>query len=181
MRSSPRKITEMEINNKIVLVPNQFICPITLEILKHPLMTRSGLVFERSAILDWLENGNNTCPLTREPMRLSDLITHRPLKSQIEMWRSANGIPLTDEESEREEEDRFDVVCTIPAHKTLEEKTQHPVSLPTAVRSPRGRGYTLVEQPYSPASQTVSNSLRLPGESRDHFLERMLTELEGML
>lgn len=69
-------------------IPQEFICPITLQVMVHPLTTRTGLSFERSAILDWLEC-YETCPLTRQPLRACDLIRNVPLEARIGFWRQA--------------------------------------------------------------------------------------------
>lgn len=74
-------------------VPETFICPLTSEVMIRPLMTRSGLNFERSAILEHLQNGNGTCPITKATMRLSDLIPNRVLEEKIARWRFENMLP----------------------------------------------------------------------------------------
>jgi hypothetical protein len=71
-------------------LPDEFVCPITQEIMKDPVVTRTGMSFERSAIFEWLLNHNNTNPLTREPLGPKDLISHRSLKARIEAWQSVN-------------------------------------------------------------------------------------------
>ena len=73
-----------------VKIPDHLICPITLQVMRHPLTTRNGLNFERSAILNWLQR-SEFCPLTRRPLRPSDLIRNRNLEVQIEYWRRMNG------------------------------------------------------------------------------------------
>ena len=40
-----------------------FICPITQELMKEPVMTKYGHLFEREAILAWIRK-NQKCPLT---------------------------------------------------------------------------------------------------------------------
>eukprot|EP00522_Entomoneis_paludosa_P008526 CAMPEP_0172439662 /NCGR_PEP_ID=MMETSP1065-20121228/576_1 /TAXON_ID=265537 /ORGANISM="Amphiprora paludosa, Strain CCMP125" /LENGTH=247 /DNA_ID=CAMNT_0013188375 /DNA_START=244 /DNA_END=987 /DNA_ORIENTATION=+ len=69
-----------------VEVPDKFICPITLNIMSRPLCNRNGISYERSAILEWIEQ-NGTCPLTRQPLRPSQLIPNRPLEVQIKSFR----------------------------------------------------------------------------------------------
>jgi hypothetical protein len=71
-------------------IPHEFTCPLTLELMKHPVMTRSGMCFERSAICEWLLHHNNTNPLTREHLGPQDLVSHRALKARIEAWKCAN-------------------------------------------------------------------------------------------
>jgi hypothetical protein len=81
-----------------VEIPSDFICPITLEVMVAPLMTRTGLNFERVAIFGWLEQGSGSCPLTRKPLTASDLIPNMRLQKQIFIWRADNGIPEPTEE-----------------------------------------------------------------------------------
>ena len=77
--------------------PEEFICPITSEVMMDPLMTRAGLSFERAAILEWMSNHNNTCPLTRTPLRPSDLVTNSFLKKKISLWQKEHNIPAKGE------------------------------------------------------------------------------------
>mmetsp|Transcript_2023 Transcript_2023/g.4100 ORF Transcript_2023/g.4100 Transcript_2023/m.4100 type:complete len:232 (+) Transcript_2023:122-817(+) len=67
-------------------VPDKFLCPITLNIMTHPLCNRAGLNYDRRAILSWLET-KGTCPLTRQPLRPSQLIPNRLLETQINQFR----------------------------------------------------------------------------------------------
>lgn len=67
------------------------ICPITMEVMEFPLMTRTGLNYDRHAILSWLEE-NGSCPLTRSRMQPCDLISNRKLRHDIARWRVENGL-----------------------------------------------------------------------------------------
>jgi hypothetical protein len=89
--------TKVMIEGTLIDVPNSFICPITLEVMIHPLITRSGLHFERAAILSWLQESSGTCPLTRAPMRPSGLI---PDRLQIQSWKINKGISTLKERME---------------------------------------------------------------------------------
>ena len=62
-----------------------FICYITQEVMKDPVMTPSGRSFEREAIEDWVRK-SGTDPLTRKPLRLDQLTPNRALKEAIEQW-----------------------------------------------------------------------------------------------
>lgn len=73
-------------------IPHEFICPITQEMMKNPLMSRYGQTYERDAILTWLSNHNNLCPLTRQVLNVSDLIRNRTLLTKIEVWKKLNGL-----------------------------------------------------------------------------------------
>lgn len=65
--------------------PNRFLCPITMEVMTDPVMSRNGHNFERAAITDWLKT-NSHCPQTRDPMSAGDLSPNRALKEEIEEW-----------------------------------------------------------------------------------------------
>ena len=41
-------------------IPDEFICPLTSDVMTQPLMTRSGISFEREAIVAWLQDGNGS-------------------------------------------------------------------------------------------------------------------------
>lgn len=87
-------------------VPTAFLCPLTLDIMKEPVMDRDGHTYEKRAILEWLERGHEICPLTRKPLRLSDIIPNRALQCRIEEWRISQGEDLS--ETEEDEENDFD-------------------------------------------------------------------------
>jgi hypothetical protein len=70
--------------------PSEFVCPITCDIMREPLMCRSGLTFERSAILSWIQHHDGTCPLTRRTLSVRDLVSNRALQSRIRAWCLAN-------------------------------------------------------------------------------------------
>jgi U-box domain len=76
-------------------VPRGFTCPVTLELMKFPMVSRQGQVYERQAILQWIERGNGFCPLTRQPLSYSDIVPHHALRSRIECWRMSNCIPVS--------------------------------------------------------------------------------------
>ena len=67
-------------------IPDEFIWPITKEIMKHPLLSRYGQTYERDAILTFLTKHKHICPITRQKLHISDLIRHRALEYRIEVW-----------------------------------------------------------------------------------------------
>ncbi len=108
-----------------VEVPSNFICPITLQVMANPVMTRAGLNFESAAIFSWLAQGSGSCPLTRKPLTASDLITNRRLKAHICIWRGNNGIPEPTEEEIAAAECKFVGFLKISGDKTKEILARH--------------------------------------------------------
>jgi U-box domain len=73
-------------------VPTEFLCPITMETMDYPVLSRHGHNFERSAIVAWIDKGSGTCPMTRLPLTMRDLIHNNSLLNAIEQWRRMNGL-----------------------------------------------------------------------------------------
>lgn len=77
-----------------VSIPDEFLCPLTMEIIIHPLMTRyNNISYEREAIISWLRSGDGTCPMTRAPLNLSDLVPNKALEEKIYLWSWENMLP----------------------------------------------------------------------------------------
>lgn len=67
-----------------------FYCPITGDVMEDPVETSSGQIFERAAIEKWLADGNKLCPLTKNPLKRSDLRSNKTLRQSIEEWKNRN-------------------------------------------------------------------------------------------
>jgi U-box domain len=76
-------------------IPENFVCPLTLEVMEDPLMNRFGQSYERSAILQWITTKSPTCPLTRQPLKVKDLVPNNRLRKEILEWRSSQGDDVT--------------------------------------------------------------------------------------
>ncbi|KAL7561113.1 hypothetical protein ACA910_009377 [Epithemia clementina (nom. ined.)] len=77
------------------MVPDEFVCPITQEIMVDPVLSRYGQSYERKAIIEWLASGTHACPLTRQPLSLQNLVTHHRLRMRIEAWCETHGEALS--------------------------------------------------------------------------------------
>lgn len=83
-----------EENDETIEIPEAFVCPITQELMTDPVVTRYGQSYERSAIIEWIAKGKD-CPLTRQPLSLSGIITNHSLRSQIRQWQVKNELDIT--------------------------------------------------------------------------------------
>lgn len=109
-------------------IPDNFICPLTLEIIREPVLSKYGHTFEKSAIVEWLAS-EETCPLTRRPLNLRGIIVHHKLRQEIADWRRENNaLVLTAEESEE-----FCAFFTIPS--TFAVAAEVPEETPTSRRN----------------------------------------------
>ncbi|CAI0382690.1 unnamed protein product [Linum tenue] len=68
--------------------PKDFVCPITGMLFNDPVTLETGQTYERKAIQEWLQTGNATCPITRQPLSANSLPkTNYVLKRLITSWK----------------------------------------------------------------------------------------------
>ncbi|KAG9444586.1 hypothetical protein H6P81_015926 [Aristolochia fimbriata] len=79
-------------NCKSPVIPDDFRCPISLELMKDPVIVSTGQTYERSCIEKWLEAGHGTCPKTQQTLTSTALTPNYVLRSLIAQWCEANGI-----------------------------------------------------------------------------------------
>eukprot|EP01083_Nonionella_stella_P166644 557752_1 len=70
-------------DNQNVKANAEFVCPITLEVMKDPVITADGVTYERSGITDWLKN-NDISPATGLILKHKQLVPNYALKSLIQ-------------------------------------------------------------------------------------------------
>ena len=85
--------------------PENFICPISFDLMTDPLVSIYGHHYQKEAIIGWLSEGNCTCPLTRKPLTLRMLVSDSRLKSNIKGWMLQNGLAVQ-HYNEHEDPDR---------------------------------------------------------------------------
>ena len=78
------------------IIPEEFICPISLSVMKDPVVSKDGQTYDRHAILQWLAQGHTTCPLTRQPLKPSLLVPNVNLRMRLMKWKAEKGIKLDD-------------------------------------------------------------------------------------
>lgn len=75
-------------------VPADFRCPISLELMRDPVVVATGQTYDRESITLWMDAGHNTCPKTGQTLAHADLIPNRALKNLIAMWCREQKIPF---------------------------------------------------------------------------------------
>ncbi|KAK1439934.1 hypothetical protein QVD17_05759 [Tagetes erecta] len=73
-----------------VQIPYHFRCPISLELMRDPVIVGTGQTYDRSSIEPWMATGNSTCPVTRLPLTDFTLIPNHTLRRLIQEWCVAN-------------------------------------------------------------------------------------------
>lgn len=67
-------------------VPEEFVCPITHEILQDPVMLEDGFCYERTAILEWFAKDKRTSPMTNSVLTSIEVYGNDKLKLEIENY-----------------------------------------------------------------------------------------------
>lgn len=79
-------------------VPQYFVCPISLQIMKDPVTIATGITYDRESIEQWLlaDPNNPLCPVTKQPLpKDCDLTPNHTLRRLIQAWcvtNAANGV-----------------------------------------------------------------------------------------
>ncbi|KAK6266402.1 hypothetical protein QUC31_017239 [Theobroma cacao] len=77
-----------------ISIPADFRCPISLELMRDPVVVASGQTYDRESINQWIESGHNTCPKTGQTLAHISLISNRALRNLIAMWCREQRIPF---------------------------------------------------------------------------------------
>ncbi len=67
------------IQNEDISSEKNLICPITHKIFQDPVLASDGHVYEREAIVKWIET-NGTSPITLQPLHIDDLLPEENIK-----------------------------------------------------------------------------------------------------
>ncbi|KAF1892541.1 hypothetical protein Lal_00011007 [Lupinus albus] len=89
---------------KSLIIPHEFLCPITLEIMIDPVIVASGQTYERISIEKWFQSNHKTCPKTRQPLSHLSLAPNYALKNLIAMWCENNNFKLPKQVTSSEQE-----------------------------------------------------------------------------
>ncbi|XAR72263.1 Ubiquitin--protein ligase [Bertholletia excelsa] len=81
--------TSCRVENKKLdspIIPDDFRCPISLELMRDPVIVSTGQTYERSYIQRWIDCGNTTCPKTQQKLQNLTLTPNYVLRSLITQW-----------------------------------------------------------------------------------------------
>ncbi|XWS34514.1 hypothetical protein CRYUN_Cryun21dG0044700 [Craigia yunnanensis] len=75
-----------------LVIPDDFLCPISLELMRDPVIVATGQTYERSYIQRWIDCGNVTCPKTQQKLEKLTLTPNYVLRSLINQWCAKHNI-----------------------------------------------------------------------------------------
>ncbi|KAF8397983.1 hypothetical protein HHK36_016909 [Tetracentron sinense] len=72
-------------------VPSYFLCPISLQIMRDPVIVSTGITYDRESIERWIfSSKNSTCPVTKQVLPDADLTPNHTVRRLIQAWCTLN-------------------------------------------------------------------------------------------
>ncbi|KAG5053121.1 hypothetical protein JHK87_005319 [Glycine soja] len=81
-------------------VPDEFRCPISLDLMRDPVIVSSGHSYDRISIAQWINSGHHTCPKSGQRLIHTALIPNYALKSLVQQWCHDNNVPVDEPTTE---------------------------------------------------------------------------------
>lgn len=85
-----RKLEELKGASQCTDTPDEFLCPITRELMKEPVIAADGYSYEREAIESWINTKNRSSPMTNLPLKNTLLTPNYTLKMAIGRWTTGH-------------------------------------------------------------------------------------------
>ncbi|KAK5619748.1 hypothetical protein CRENBAI_008095 [Crenichthys baileyi] len=84
-----RKVEELKNDSVCSGIPDEFLCPITRELMRDPVIAADGYSYEREAIESWINTKNRSSPMTNLPLLTTLLTPNHSLKMAISRWKTS--------------------------------------------------------------------------------------------
>eukprot|EP01018_Ginkgo_biloba_P024928 Gb_24091 [translate_table: standard] len=90
--SVPALATSLSQQLDTITVPDYFLCPISSELMRDPVMLATGQTYDRPYIQAWLDADHRTCPKTQQVLPHLILTPNYLVRSMIEQWCESRGL-----------------------------------------------------------------------------------------
>ncbi|CAN6483173.1 unnamed protein product [Victoria cruziana] len=84
-------------SGNLPVTPEEFRCPISLQLMYDPVIIASGQTYERVCIENWFSHGHDTCPKTQQKLSHLYLTPNYCVKGLIGSWCEQNGVSFPDQ------------------------------------------------------------------------------------
>lgn len=81
------------------LIPDDFRCPISLDLMREPVIVSTGQTYDLASITRWIKEGHSTCPKSGQKLVHTNLTPNYALRSLIVQYCTEHNVPF--ENSER--------------------------------------------------------------------------------
>lgn len=86
----------LSIHQLALNIPDEFRCPISLDLMRDPVIVASGHTYDRDSITRWINSEHHTCPKSGQKLIHRALIPNYALKSLIHQWCQDSNVPLSE-------------------------------------------------------------------------------------
>lgn len=116
-------------------VPQEFMCPISMNLMKNPVMMEDGHTYEKECIVEWLTRSSYS-PLTRQQITLLGMRTNYALKAAILRWQEEttkkDSQVQEDKKEEKEENPKsYETIISIYTQNNPPPREEIPIPPPT--------------------------------------------------
>ncbi|KAL7168553.1 hypothetical protein ACSBR2_038898 [Camellia fascicularis] len=162
-----------------VLVPADFCCPLSLELMTDPVIVALGQTYERAFIRKWIDLGLTVCPKTRQTLAHTNLIPNYTVKALIANWCEVNNVKLPMKCMSLNQEEN---ITLRDPHSLPHARSNQPLS-PDSTRSTGSLGNNLISSSEGSLPAVSGNghgldtarlSLNSSEDSPSHSVERSL-------
>ncbi|MBA0724220.1 hypothetical protein Golax_020927 [Gossypium laxum] len=108
-------LISQEMAHTFLTIPKDFCCPISLDLMKDPVIVSTGQTYDRSSIARWMEEGHCTCPKTGQMLDDTRIVPNRALRNLIMQWCIAHGVPYDPTETSDASAESFAAALPIKA------------------------------------------------------------------
>ncbi|KAG2723944.1 hypothetical protein I3760_02G194700 [Carya illinoinensis] len=79
--------------------PDEFRCPISLDLMRDPVIVASGHTYDRNSIAQWINSGHYNCPKSGQRLMHMALVPNYALKSLMYEWCQENNVPSDEDKA----------------------------------------------------------------------------------
>ena len=152
-------------------IPKEFLCPITLSIMRDPVIMSDGQTYERSAIEKALQ-ASPLSPITKQPIKMEDATPNYALKSLIENYLKIGKIPKMTQISAEISKDSQAQIKSFKAEVIDNPKNAKEVFVNVTIdpeKNKTRKPLLLIPMIDVSGSMSCSASNNMKGEEKDYF------------
>jgi hypothetical protein len=109
--SSEHQVSRTE-SKDVPVIPGDFRCPISLDLMREPVIVSTGQTYELASITRWIEEGHSTCPKNGQKLLHTNLIPNHALRSLIIQYCDAHNIPFAKPENSKKSSSMESIAST---------------------------------------------------------------------
>ncbi|CAL9043141.1 unnamed protein product [Musa banksii] len=114
-KASRKRSSSQGSSDLSLTIPKDLCCPISLDLMKDPVVVSTGQTYDRASITHWIVEGHRTCPNSGQTLANGGLVPNRALRSLICRWCAAHGIQIEAPDGAEVSAESLAAACTSKA------------------------------------------------------------------